>query len=233
MAMAELAAARARLLPVGQLLTIHALDSASPDEPEGPGYASRVEDHEGDTVVVSMPMRQRQLVPLPPGTRVSAYYNRDGSRYRFRAEVGSLEDSPVPVLRLVRVQGPIRHERRAQARVAISLEPVRVMACDSEGWIELNPRFTPAINISAGGVALVCRRPLEPGRTVRLVLDLPGDFGRIDLSGEVARCAELASEQARKWVVGIVFRGLTVKDRDRLSAFVLCQQQSLRRRGLL
>lgn len=126
-----------------------------------------------------------------------------------------------------------RDERRAHVRIDVLLEPVEMAVIDRELSDGPDARSTLVVNISAGGLGLVCRRPLPTGCLLRLVLELPQGIGRLKAEGEVVRCTAVGLSGLRKWRVGLAFRNLSRREQDRISAFVLHQQQLLRRRGLL
>lgn len=221
-------------LPIGQLITIvPAMPRSNDDRSDKQGYASRVEDVLEDAVVVSMPMRKQSLVPLPLNSPVSAYFHRDGARYYFRAVVGGRNELPFPVLYLMPVGELSRDERRAHVRIQALLEPVEMLVV-SEGLGD-GARRCPSlvVNISAGGLGLVCRRPVLPGSTIRIVLDLPGGFGRLEADARVVRCRPVELGGVQKWRVGVAFLSMSVADQDRVAAFVLYQQRVLRSKGLL
>lgn len=227
------ASGAASLLPVGQLITI-VLDSDETrwgDKPEG--YASRIEDVRDNAVVVSMPMRKRSLVRLPLNSTVSAFFNRNGARYYFRAVVGSQTVSPLPILHLTQVGDVRKQERRAHVRVDVLVEPIQMVVISEDGEGLLDPRSSLVVNISAGGLGLVCRQPLPIGSQVHVVLDLPRELGLLEADAEVVRCLTLDLGGIQKWQVGVSFQKMSQKQRDRIAAFVLFQQQMLRRRGLL
>ncbi len=222
----------ARLLSVGQLITI-VPDSAAPEGNGAPeAYPSRIEDLSEDALLVSMPMRQMSLVALPLNSAVSIYFSRGGARYYFRAIVASLATSPLPVLRLRDVGSVMRQERRNHVRVGVAMEPVQMVAVGDDP--DLPPDSLPAIvlDISGGGLGLVCPRPLAAGTMLHVVLDLPGRFGRLEADAEVVRSIAQELGGTARWQVGVTFRKMPGKQRDRIAAFALYQQQLLRRRGL-
>lgn len=221
------------LLPVGQLITIVPATSSNNDRDEPEAYASRVEDVLYDAVVVSMPMRRQSLVPLPLNSEVAAYFHRGGARYYFRAIVGAREEIPFPVLYLTKVGEVKKEERRAHVRIEALLEPIEMLVVNSE--IGSNSSKCPSlvVNISAGGLGLVCRGPLPVGGIVHIVVDLPNNFGRLDADARVVRCDPVEIGGLRKWRAGVAFQALPRADQDRVVGFVLYQQRLLRRRGLL
>ncbi|MGI5835584.1 MAG: flagellar brake protein [Chloroflexota bacterium] len=221
------------LLPIGQLITIVPASPALNDQKEAEGYSSRVEDVLHDAIVVSMPMHQQSLVPLPLKSEVAAYFHREGARYYFRAVVGAKENIPFPVLYLTNVGEVKKEERRSHVRIEALLEPIEMVIVNSEISESGNKCPSLVVNISAGGLGLVCRGQLPVGGNVHIVLDLPNNFGRLDVNARVVRCEAVELGGVRKWRAGVAFKELSRADQDRVAAFVLFQQRLLRRRGLL
>lgn len=222
-----------RLLPVGQLITI--VPEVAGYQAKGPveAYPSRIEDVLDNAIMVSMPMKRRSLVALPVDTTVSAYFNRGGVRYYFRAVVGSQGESPFPVLYLTDVGDMGKDERRSHVRVDACMEPVDMVVVDPRAGTPPDKRSTLVVNVSAGGLGLVCRRPLPLGSFVRIAVELPSGFGRLEAAAEVVRCVEMDLGGVKKWRIGVTFAEVSEDQRDRVISFVLYQQQLLRRRGLL
>ncbi len=222
-----------RLMPVGQLITLVREAPTQTGRCESEEYASRVEDVLEDGVVVSMPMKRRALVALPVNTTVSAYFHRGGARYCFRAVVGAHAQTPFPVLYLTDLGDMVRDERRSHARVDACMEPVEMIVVDTEVAKAPDRRSTLVVNVSAGGLGLVCRRPIPIGSTIQVAISLPGGFGLLKAEAEVVRCTEVDLGAIKKWRIGVAFRDIGQEERDRVTSFVLHQQRLLRRRGLL
>jgi c-di-GMP-binding flagellar brake protein YcgR len=228
-------AARTQLktFDLGLLLTILPDSAGSVAEDEGKGYATRVEDITTDALVVTMPSLNRALIELPLNSGITAYFQRHGSRYYFRATVAALRRSPIPIMLLTDVGEVTKDERRFYVRVDACVEPVEIVEVGDESAKPLDKGSSLVVNISAGGLGIVCRRPLAEDATVKVVVQLPKGFGIINAEAEVIRCTQLELHGVRKWRVGLAFLKMNEDDLDRVTAFVLNQQQSLRRRGLL
>lgn len=222
-----------RLLPVGQRITIVPDSRVRQGEGEPEGYPSRIEDVLDDAVVVSMPMRRRTLIALPLNSAVSAYFNRSGARYYFRATVGARAETPFPVLYLRDVGSVKKEDRRTDVRVDVVLEPIQMVVVDGDAEKAPDSRSTLVVNVSAGGLGLICRRPVSVGSVIHIALDLPRNLGTIEADAEVVRSSPMELGGLQKWQVGVSFRDVSQKEKDRITAFVLYQQQLLRRRGLM
>ncbi len=223
-----------RYVPIGQRIVIIPDDADAMQETKDQvTYSSRIEDVLDDAIVVSTPMHRRDFVTLPLNTQVSAYFNARGARYHFQAVVGGRSQSPFPVLYLTDIRSVRREERRTHARIDLSMEPIEIAVVEEGGERRpLRPRFTLVTNLSAGGIGLVSRDPLSIGDVLYVVLELPRGYGRLEVKAKVVRSAVIQTGVLQKWQVGTSFRDMDRKGRDRVAAFVLHQQQVLRRRGL-
>jgi c-di-GMP-binding flagellar brake protein YcgR len=218
---------------IGQRLTI------VPDMPElggrrgREGYPGRVEQVREGGLLVSLAMEEAMPGALATDTTVTAFFQRGGARYYFRAAVGVQPEAPLPLL-FLRELGEVRRlERRSSARAEVCLQPLEVAVLDGDVADPPDSRSTTVVNISAGGLGLVCRRPIPPGTRLRIAMDLPRGFGRVKAEAQAVRCIEIDLGGVKKWRVGAAFQGMPEGLRDRVAAFVLQQQQLLRRKGLL
>jgi c-di-GMP-binding flagellar brake protein YcgR len=217
------------LFTVGQLIAIVPDGGAQGGSQEMEEYPCRIEDIRDDSLVVSPPMRHRSLVALPASCGVSVYFSRNGARYYFRALAGTQVASPLPLLHLIDLGTVAREERRRHFRVDAVLRPVQMLVLlDEAEDAESIPTLTR--NISAGGIGLVCPGPLPVGTLLHVILDLPERFSRVEANAEVVRCVEQDVGRTSRWLVGVFFRDITERERDRITAFALYQQQLLRRK---
>lgn len=214
-------------LPIGQAITFVTEKGGEQQE-----YTSRIEDVLDSTVVVSMPMRQRAFVAPPKDTAVSAFFNLDGARYGFRAVVRGQMQDPLPMLFLSDVRDVRKQERRAFARVGVIIEPEHLVV-EEDDLATRRPAGAFIVDIGGGGLGLVSRKPLSPGNSVEVQLQLPRGLGQLEAAASVTWCSPLQREGLPKWKAGLTFRDLNRKDRDRVTVFVLQHQQQLRRRGLI
>ncbi len=225
-------AAETRFLSIGQHITMVVEQPGDQVQPEGDGYLGRVEDVQEDLILVSLPTRPLQLLRSGSGFGALVKFPRDGLEYMFRAKVEAYTEDQLPVLYLRRLSKPERIERRAYVRVDVLLEPSEVIVLGEDGRDDAPLLGCLVVNISAGGVGLVSRRPLPVGCRVRLVMQLLLGFGRVATDAQVVRSAPVG-EQLRRWRLGLSFRGIGRREQDRLAGFVLSQQRLLRQRGLL
>ena len=166
------------LLPIGQLITTVPASPALNDQKEAEGYSSRVEDVLHDAIVVSMPMHQQSLVPLPLKRRLQPI--SIVRRKVLLPSCGSQREYTIPGALLTNRCG---EKRRASFHVRIEalLEPIEMVIVNSEISESGIRCLSLVVNISAGWLGLVSGQ-LPVGGNVHIVLDLPNNFGRLDVN---------------------------------------------------
>jgi len=222
-----------RVFEVGQLITILPEFDGEATDVEQKSYSSRIESVCSDALIVTMPTRKRIAAPLPLNSGISGCFQRRGARYYFRATVVAQQRSPVPTMMLTNIGDVTKVERRFYVRVDACIEPLEIVERGAEHAKPQDMASSIVVNISAGGLGIVCRRPLAEGSIVKLTVPLPKEFGTLNAEAEVVRCTQVNVRGMRKWRVGLAFLKMDEVDLDRVSAFVLKQQQALHRRGLL
>ena len=78
--------------------------------------------------------------------------------------------------------------------------------------------FATSVNLSAGGILLECDQHFEPGSTIDLSFNLPGEEELIKASGVIARIADEVPDKVKGY--GITFTEIRDEDRVRIDSFV-------------
>lgn len=201
----------------------------------GGEYPTRVEGYRGPDIVLALPIVQGMLLSLKPGTRVRAAYQDDTATYHFDSVVSSLEEKPLPLLI---VSGPVeikRIQRRRYVRFEVAL-PVRfgIVGGPEEsaaGTLPIHRGTTR--DISGGGILLVTGIRLDPGTELYVELELPGQE-KVGAYGQAMRIYRTVENGPRTehWI-GVAFRCIAERERNRIVNFIFEQQRILRQRGLL
>lgn len=143
------------------------------------------------------------------GQPVVVRYVRDGDAvYRFKGEVRSVEGS---LVRVRVTEDTERIQRREFVRVNIALD---VVIEHRDG-----PITGSSVDLSAGGMALVCDRAFEVGDRFRIVTEVPGASGGFPLE---TRALVVHVYQAREgsYRYGLRFPDLPEGQRDRVAGAV-------------
>ncbi len=157
-------AARLRYLEPGMELSVSDLTDTLG------GYSCRLVRADSRTLWVSLPMRRDGMLNLSEGQLVSVRFDRpDDAVYLFDSVVAERrpdDDAPFGIARPVTIN---RRPQRASTRLALVLDATYVV--DGQGEY----REGTVVDVSAGGVGLICAHDLDEGTELRICCALPGD----------------------------------------------------------
>jgi c-di-GMP-binding flagellar brake protein YcgR len=179
---------------------------------------SRVEEVAPDRLWVAMPVRAATLLPLPRETPVMVHIRREDGVYTVPTRVAGRRLQPAPMLELAVLGEVERRQQREYVRLKIMLIPTSATVITATG--EEERLAVTVVNLSAGGVLLRGRQPLEVGQTIRLVLDLPIPDGRIVATATVIRVEARRSERGLFHEAGCTLNDLDDRERDQITAFI-------------
>ena len=132
------------------------------------GYACNVVEVDGRVIWIDLPIRRDGMLSLSPGQLVSVRFDRvDDAVYLFDSVVAEeREDDHAPF----GLAMPVTINRRAH-RADTRLSMVLDASFDAQG---ISDAYAKVVDLSAGGLGLICERDLEPGSEVLVRCDLPG-----------------------------------------------------------
>lgn len=197
-------------------------------------FVTRVEEVGDDGIAVLVPMERLRRRPLPTGARVTARYGHNGKPCQFATRVvGHTDDGACDILALPEEIGG--GDRRSRFRLPLALKPDNVYRMVVEGEDAPETRARPLkctiLDLSEGGVRLSCSQPLQVGDWLGIEFTLPGE-GTIRTRMVVLR-VERPDRARATHHAGCQFRGITMRDQDRIARYLLRRQLEMRRRGQL
>jgi c-di-GMP-binding flagellar brake protein YcgR len=206
-----------------QVFAISLAISLEFEERETPQFLlSRVEDIDEDRLWVAMPMRAGMFMPLPVDTPVFAHIKKDDATYTLRTRVVARRLQPTPMLELLALGDVERRQQRQYVRLQIVLMPTLAAVIGDDG---AETRLAATIvNLSAGGVMLRTRQPVEVGQRIRLNVDMPAPGGAISATTTVLRVDSRRAERGHYYEAGCTFDELTDRDRDLITKFIFRAQ---------
>ncbi len=149
------------------------------------GYACNVVEVEGRTVWIDLPIRRDGMLDLVPGQLVACRFDRPGdAAYLFDSVVADVRPDDHAPFGLAMPVTVNRRSHRADARLALVLDAVyEVDGVRGEGKV---------VDLSAGGLGLICESELSPGDEVVVRCTLPGPDADLALEQRaVVRAAEM------------------------------------------
>jgi c-di-GMP-binding flagellar brake protein YcgR len=141
------------------------------------GYACSVVDVSGRTIWIDLPIRRDGMLSLSPGQLVSVRFDRpDDALYLFDSVVADQRDDDQAPFGLAMPVTINRRPHRSDTRLSLVLD-ASFEAGDARGG------EAKVVDLSAGGLGLICDHELRTGEevVVRCTLPGPGDIPlRID-----------------------------------------------------
>lgn len=197
-------------------------------------FVTRVEEVSDAGIAVLVPMERLRPRPLPTGGRVVARYGYNGKPCQFVSHVaGHSADGAFDILALPDEIGG--GDRRDRFRLPLALKPDTVYRMvvkgEDDGGAEAPGLKCTIIDLSEGGVRLSSSQPLTVGEWLGVQFTLPGE-GVIRARMVVLR-VERPDRGRTSYRAGCQFRGISLRDQDRIARYLLRRQLEMRRRGQL
>lgn len=146
--------------------------------------------------------------------------------YEFSSVIISSINTNIPIYILEAPQHIKRIQRRQYVRydygLTLSFFPVDI----KKDWKVIKPRIkVRTLNISGGGLCFTWSSPLPKNTLIALELPFDKSFFRKEIViralGEVKRCVE----HNRKYIIGVEFREISERDRDKIIGFIFEQMR--------
>ena len=219
-----------RLFRRGQSATLQmAVSDGEDDMPEGP-YSCRVEQVLADAVLVRFPPTYLRPPSIPESTRVVARFLRLGVRFCIDATV--LRALGLDLLHLGRLEDLRRDDQRTYVRVETLLRPTTFQVREN-AEMTAKVMVPKIVDVSLGGCRLTCVNPISVGNRVRMSVELSRIIGIVEFEAEVRRVQATTDTHGIQYRMGLEFVEISQRDLDHIAGFVLYQQQTLKRKGLL
>lgn len=139
------------------------------------GYACSVVEADGHTIWVDLPIRRDGMLHLEPGQLVSVRFDRLGdAAYLFDTAVADVREDDRAPFGLAAPATIDRRAHRAAARLPLVLDAQFDVA---DGPSDLGK----VVDLSAGGLGLVCERELPVGAELVVRCALPGPDGDVPI----------------------------------------------------
>lgn len=200
------------------------------DLPVGP-VSTDVLEVRGGHIRIDTPRMSGNTVQVPADQALLVTYSAADMPCEARAHVEPVAPREAPGTWLL-VESVERMQRRAAVRVPVQLI-ARVGRRADGSPTELPEDAEAGIteDLSAGGVLVRFRSPLQVDSTVRLQVHCGGIGGEIDVLARVVR-VEHDERAARAFRTALVFPDLPRPDETRLVRFLFDRQRQLRRREM-
>lgn len=183
-------------------------------------YKSRVEDFEGDRLMLAMPSSRGALIVPSTGDALQIQVPISGGATIFLdGEVVGRVTQPVPIV-VVRVLAVGQQQARGYFRINIVVRPLDCVLWDISGGPEQafwRPVKATIQDMSGGGVGLQADEAVPEGARMKVRFPLPYGGGECAAAGEVklSRAVQQGNRGTR-WTLGLQFSEINRRSRERL-----------------
>ncbi|MDK2798562.1 MAG: hypothetical protein PWP27_114 [Clostridiales bacterium] len=200
-----------------------------------PSYVSQLEEViDSKTILISAPIFEREIIPIPIATKIKIIFLHDKGLFSFKGLVkGREKRDNLILLRVTVISDFIKIQRREYFRLnwimPVKIKKVQASVSSNESQKE---DFYEVItkDISGGGVGLISNHFFSVNDIVELHLDLENK--KICTRGKIVRSA-VYDQDSSKYDIGIVYKGINMKDRDAIIKFIFDKQIKMIQKGLV
>lgn len=198
-------------------------------------YFSRLVEETAETLMISLPEMEGELLPVREGETLRLWYTHGGGYWCLHTDVRTVfERAGETMLEIARTGDVHRAQRRNHVRVDVSLLlHARVeQHAGEEGDAADAPRLSgeriKAVtrNVSGGGINFRSPDRLVEGDRLVVTFYLPEHGGDITSRAKVVH-AHPDPEKPDHWVVACMFERMAITDRERIIRFLFFRQREL------
>jgi c-di-GMP-binding flagellar brake protein YcgR len=166
-------------------------------------FITRIEDIDGDRLVVECPVRIKGKLPLAVGQTLEAFFNRHDAAYVFKVVVAAIDSQKENMTTLQLMSGLSRTQRRKFVRIDISGNiAFRALGTNEQGQVLLeSEKKGELLNISAGGILIASAEKLKQGDYLLMNFRLKNSHRLENILGLVKR----VDEQENEYLIGVEF----------------------------
>ena len=166
-------------------------------------FHSVIESKDERTLLVIAPMRDGEVIEVPPRTPIRAGLGANDAYYSFNSYVLANRSGNPPILVLDKPGVIYRTQRRQSPRMPLDAVILYGKVTDEDSKPE---QFTSgrSCDMSSGGIRIITAERLDPGDLVYLEADAVAGVGPITAVAEVLRTKPVDSEP--KFTVAMKFR---------------------------
>lgn len=189
-------------------------------------YRTRIEEVGESILVVGAPFKEREVVPLREGTKVTLTFWDESAAYSFEGKILQRIAVPIPMLVLELPRSVAKVQRRNFVRVP-ALYPLSFRSVTKEGLSDTQQGTL--LDLSGGGMRFLTKNHLESNALLFVQLSLP----KGDLQTPVRVCRAVKIEDSNRYTVSVEFHDISERGRDQIISCVFDIQRIMRKKGLL
>ncbi len=196
-------------------------------------FFSRLVEETADTLRISVPEMEGEVLPLQEGESLRLWYTQSGGYWCLNTVVRTIYRRDAEMIVEIERLGEVhRAQRRNHVRVEVALMMHAVVDVrsdeDSESEARLLGKRISAVtrNVSGGGVSFRTSNQLCIGDRLSVAFYLPEHGGEIASKARVVHSAP-DPEKDGSWNIACTFDRMAITDRERIIRFLFFRQREL------
>ncbi|KAB2952334.1 hypothetical protein F9B85_09250 [Heliorestis acidaminivorans] len=193
-------------------------------------HKSRIEDMSDDKLILALPFKEGQPIPMHVKERVIFYKITDSGIWVYQTQVLSRKAHPIPVIEVDRPLKADKVQRRNFYRFPIVLETDYAKIDEQKDPIDWEWLSCSIRNISGGGLLLLCQEPLEKDN--KLFVNIPLLQEQLRMKGIIRRVSKVQEQRETSYYIGLEFIEPTRVEQEKIIQFIFARQRERRNQEL-
>ncbi|WMJ81351.1 flagellar brake domain-containing protein [Clostridium sp. MB40-C1] len=195
-------------------------------------YLCDIQDTKDNCIAISIPMKEREYLPLNKGERIDVYYYDDKCIYEFTTTVVGRERKNIPLVWILSPERYKKIQRRKFVRISLLLDVKYAVVKEgvslSKDYLsELKFSKAIALDLSGGGMKLKTKEELKAGEHLIIAISLDGKGMMV--RGKVIRASK---DDLKENINGVKFEQMSLREQDRIIQYVFKIMREQMKKGL-
>lgn len=195
-------------------------------------YQSRIEDVSEDEIYIAIPLSESSPLALRTGDYITVRLPLDTHSLEFTTQVVGMKLDSIPRFAINYPESIQRVQLRQDVRIDILLDVMYSLL--PEAGADPEYKKAVAVNISAGGIRLTVKEPLqeETPLLIKFYLPVKGFVHFFEMESKIVRCQLVESkDQTAVYHLGLAFLNINSKQKDFIYQFIFQKMSQMKRLG--
>lgn len=195
-------------------------------------YQSRIEDASEDEICIAIPLSESSPLALKTGDYITVRLPLDTHCLEFTTQVTGMKMDIMPRFVISYPESIQRVQLRQDVRMDILLDVMYSIL--PEAGADPEYKKAAAVNISAGGIRIAVREPIQEETLLLIKFNLPvkGFVHFFEIESKIVRCQLVESkDHAAVYNLGLAFHNINSRQKDFIYQFIFQKMSEMKRLG--
>ncbi|QGG47254.1 flagellar brake protein [Heliorestis convoluta] len=193
-------------------------------------HKSRVEDIGEDKILLALPFKEGQPIPMHVGDPVIFYKITSHGIYVYQSIIQERQSQPLPIITVERPKKIDKVQRRNFYRFPVFMKTVYAKQEDEKDPCDWTWKACTIKNISAGGLLVLVNDEFQ--KNDKLLIEVPLLQERLRLQAFVKRVFLERVERQAYYLLGLEFIEPSRMEQEKIIQFIFARQREMRSQGL-